>query len=204
MATDEVGHVHARQTREAFRKADDVLRQTVQAVSDVITTAGDINVDFADIRAIMANTGEALMGIGEAKGPNRAIDAAKRAVQSELLENVVIDGARGLIVNITGPKNVTLAEVKEAMEFIHRNVSAEANVKFGQAYDETLEDTIRITVIATGFPSRKLRPHAKKTKRDFDSLTMDPMTPSLNSTPNPAPEEWLKPAYLRLKTRKLK
>ena len=144
-------------TDQAFHIADDVLRQAVQAITDVITTAGEINVDFADVRSIITNAGEALMGIGRAEGPNRAIEAAKQAINSPMLENVVIDGARGVLVNITGSRSVRFMEIKEAMRFIHAAVSPEAHVFFGQAFEEGLEDHIKVTVIATGFPSRTSR-----------------------------------------------
>lgn len=144
-------------TADAFRLADDVLRQAVQSITDVITTAGEINVDFADARAIMSSAGEALMGIGQAEGANRAMAAAKQAIYSPLLENVVIDGARGVLVNITGSRSVRFVEIKEAMRFIHAVVSPEAHVYYGQAFDESLQDKIKITVIATGFPARNAR-----------------------------------------------
>ncbi len=144
-------------TTEAFRMADDVLRQAVQAITDVITTAGEINVDFADVRSIMTAAGEALMGIGEADGPTRSMEAAKSAIYSPLLENVVIDGAKGVLVNITGSRNVRFVEIKEAMRFIHAVVSPEAHVFYGQSFDETLGDKIKVTVIATGFPQRNGR-----------------------------------------------
>ncbi|MBI2070272.1 MAG: cell division protein FtsZ [Elusimicrobia bacterium] len=144
-------------TDQAFRMADDVLRQAVQAITDVITTAGEINVDFADVRSIMTSAGEALMGIGVCEGPNRAVEAAKTAIDSPLLENVIIDGARGVLVNITGSRSVRFVEIKEAMRFVHSVVSPEAHVFYGQAFDESLENRIKVTVIATGFPQKNGR-----------------------------------------------
>src|SRR6185369_5922733 len=132
----------------AFRMADDVLRKSIQSISDVITRAGQINMDLNDIRAIMKDAGEALIGLGEASGTGRAIKAAKAAIHSPLLENVVMDGAQGLIVNITGRKStLRMAEIAEVMASIKGAASPEAKIKFGTVYDETLEDAIRITVI---------------------------------------------------------
>lgn len=187
-------------SHEAFRRADDVLRQAVQAISDLITTAGDINVDFADIRTVMRSAGEALMGIGEASGLHRALEAARMAVQSPLLENVTITGAKGAVVNITGDRSVTLAEIKEAMDFIHASVSPEAHVFYGQAYDDGLHEKLKITVIATGFPPRKHQSWARGAivgARDLPEMKAEKV-PAAGS-----PEDWLKPAYLRLKPRKL-
>ena len=199
-------------SHEAFRRADDVLRQAIQSISDLITTAGDINVDFADIKAIMSSAGEALMGIGEASGPNRALEAAKLAVRSPLLENVVIDGARRVIVSISGNKNnMTLAEIKAAMEYIHHTASSEANVKHGQSYDEKMADRIKVTVIATGFPPRKGRPlSGELLVKDKPAWgRRESGAPSDVPEPRPStggftPEEWLRPAYLRIKAKKLK
>lgn len=141
--------------QEAFQIADDVLRQAVQAISDVITRPGEINVDFADVRTIMAGAGEALMGLGFGEGPGRTLQAAQKAITSPLLENVTIDGAKGVLVNITGSKDLTLFEVNEAMTLIHESVSPEANVFFGQAFDDSLEERVKITVIATGLLARR-------------------------------------------------
>ena len=135
---------------EAFKMADDILRQGVQGISDLISVPGYINLDFADIKTIMTNTGMAHMGIGRASGENRAEDAAKQAIQSPLLETS-IEGARGVIINITGSKNVGLHEVNTAAELVQRSVDPEANIIYGQAIDETLDEDIVITVIATGF-----------------------------------------------------
>lgn len=143
---------------EAFRKADDVLRQAIQSITDVITIPGEINVDLNDIKAIMADAGEAHMGIGEGTGPHRAMEAAKQAVHSTLLENVSIEGSKGMLVNfISDRKTLTHSEIKQAMEFISRKVSPEAKIKYGQAYDDSLGDRLRVTVIATGFPPRRSR-----------------------------------------------
>ena len=142
-------------TLEAFHVADDVLRQSMQAISDVITTHGLVNVDFADVRSIMANSGEALMGMGTGAGPERAVTAARQAVESPLLENVSIEGAKGVLVNITGNKNVTMFEVREVMDFISMATSPQSHVFYGQVFDESLEDKLKVTVMATGFSHEK-------------------------------------------------
>ena len=135
---------------EAFKMADDVLRQGVQGISDLIAIPGLVNLDFADVKTIMLNTGMAHMGIGRASGENRAEDAAKQAIQSPLLETS-IEGARGVIINITGGVNLGLHEVNTAAELVQRSVDPEANIIFGAVIDESLDEDIVITVIATGF-----------------------------------------------------
>lgn len=135
---------------EAFRIADDVLRQGVQGISDLIAVPGLINLDFADVKTIMSNTGSALMGIGQATGENRAADAARKAISSPLLETS-IEGAKGVLLNITGGTNLTLFEVNEAAGIIAEAADPEANIIFGAVIDEDLKDEIRVTVIATGF-----------------------------------------------------
>jgi cell division protein FtsZ len=135
---------------EAFRMADDVLRQGVQGISDLIAVPGLVNLDFADVKTIMLNTGMAHMGIGRASGENRAEDAAKQAIQSPLLETS-IEGARGVIINITGGDDLGLHEVNTAAELVQRSVDPEANIIFGTVTDPSMEDEIQITVIATGF-----------------------------------------------------
>ena len=135
---------------EAFKMADDVLRQGVQGISDLISVPGLINLDFADIKTVMLNTGMAHMGIGRASGENRAEDAAKEAIQSPMLESSV-EGARGVIINITGGPDLGLQEANTAAELVQRSVDPEANIIFGVVTDESLGDEIQITVIATGF-----------------------------------------------------
>ena len=135
---------------EAFKMADDILRQGVQGISDLISVPGLINLDFADVKTIMLNTGMAHMGIGRASGENRAEDAAKEAIQSPLLETS-IEGARGVIINITGGPDLGLQEANTAAELVQRSVDPEANIIFGVVTDESLGDEIQITVIATGF-----------------------------------------------------
>lgn len=139
---------------DAFKIADDVLRQGVQGISDLITVPGLINLDFADVRTIMTNAGSALMGIGRASGDDRAIKAAKQAVSSPLLE-ASIEGAKGILLNITGSSNLGLFEVNEAAEIIAEAADQEAMIIFGAVIDETLQDEIRVTVIATGFEGER-------------------------------------------------
>lgn len=139
---------------EAFRIADDVLRQGVQGISDLIAVPGLINLDFADVKTIMRNTGSALMGIGTATGENRAADAARKAISSPLLETS-IEGAQGVLLNITGGQNLTLFEVNEASEIIAEAADPEANIIFGAVIDDSLKEEVRVTVIATGFDQQK-------------------------------------------------
>lgn len=136
--------------QEAFRVADDILRQGVQGISDIITVPGLVNVDFADVRAVMADAGSALMGIGVGSGKSRSREAAMTAISSPLLESS-IDGARGVVFNITGGHDLTLHEVNSAAEIIYEAVDPNANIIFGAVIDDRLQGEVRITVIATGF-----------------------------------------------------
>ena len=136
---------------ESFRLVDDVLLQAVQGISDIITVPGLINVDFADVKAIMEGMGIALMGTGSATGDNRALEATQRAISSPLLEEASIEGAKGLLVNVSGGTDLTLFEVNEAMSIIHDSADPDANIIFGAVLDERLENEMKITVIATGF-----------------------------------------------------
>ncbi len=136
--------------------ADDVLRQGVQGISDLIAVTGTVNLDFADVKTIMKDTGMAHMGIGRASGENRAEDAAKQAVQSPLLETS-IEGARGVIINITGGEDLGLHEVNTAAELVQRSVDPEANIIFGTVTDPNMGEDIQITVIATGFEKPEAR-----------------------------------------------
>jgi len=148
---------------EAFKEADDVLRQGVQGISDIITIPGIINVDFADIKSIMTNAGSALMGIGVASGDHRAVDAAQAAIASPLLETK-IDGARAALINITGGTDLTLAEVHEATELISQATDADdANIIFGIVQDPTMQNEVRITVLATGFSQQYTAPSRLQT-----------------------------------------
>ncbi|HAG08148.1 MAG TPA: cell division protein FtsZ [Desulfotomaculum sp.] len=141
---------------EAFRIADDVLRQGVQGISDLIAVPGLINLDFADVKTIMKDTGSALMGIGVAKGENRAAEAAKVAISSPLLETSV-EGAKGVLLNITGGTSLTLFEVNGAAEIIFQAADPEANIIFGAVIEENMEEEVRVTVIATGFDQKRVK-----------------------------------------------
>lgn len=139
---------------DTFKMADEVLLQAVKGISDLITIPGLINLDFADVRTIMGEMGMALMGTGVATGENRAMEAAKKAISSPLLENVSINGATGIIINITGPADMTLFEVNEASKMVQQEAHEDANIIFGAVIDKKKEDTLRVTVIATGFSKR--------------------------------------------------
>src|SRR3954463_11358464 len=141
---------------EAFRAADDVLRQGVQGITDLITTPGLINLDFADVRTIMADAGSALMGVATSGGENRASEAAKHAISSPLLEESV-DGATGILLNITGGRDIGLFEINEAAEIVQGAADANANIIFGSVLDEAQGEEVRVTVIATGFDHGRAR-----------------------------------------------
>jgi cell division protein FtsZ len=141
---------------ESFRVADDILRQAVQGISDIITIPGIINRDFADVKAIMAGMGYAVMGTATASGDGRATEAAQRAIASPLLEAGAIDGARGILINITGSSSLKLAEVNEASMIIQNAAHEDANIIFGAVLDEKMKDDVKITVIATGFKTDHL------------------------------------------------
>jgi cell division protein FtsZ len=146
---------------ESFRIADDILRQGVQGISDIITIPGIINRDFADVKTIMARMGYAVMGTATASGPNRTMEAAQRAIASPLLEAGAIDGARGILINITGSASLKLAEVQHACTIIQSAAHDDANIIFGAVMDEKMKDSVKITVIATGFrevPRSQRRP----------------------------------------------
>lgn len=195
-------------TSDAFRKADDVLRQAVQSISDLITEPGTINMDLNDIKAVMTGAGEALIGIGEASGRDRGLDAARQAVNSPLLENVTVDGAKGLLVNVVGPRSMTMAEFTAVGDFFHAAVSPDAKIKVGQSYDDSLIDKLRVTVIATGFPRRG----TNRTHATLGRLTNGiqapggprPMGPKTPASPLASQDDLSKPAFMRWKVRKLK
>ena len=148
---------------EAFKEVDNVLRRGVQSISDLIAVVGLVNLDFADVKTIMLNQGMAHMGVGRASGENRAEDAAKEAIQSPLLETS-IEGAKGVIINITGGEDLGLHEVNTAAELVQRSVDPEANIIFGTVTDPSMQDEIQITVIATGF---------EKNENDISSIGVD-------------------------------
>ena len=139
---------------EAFRRADDILLQAVQGISNLITVPGIINLDFADVKSVMQGMGVALMGIGHGSGDGAAIKAMKAAIDSKLLEENSIKGARGALINITGSKDMPLDEIEDAISLIHEEADEEANIIFGTVFDESMEDSVKITVIATGFDNK--------------------------------------------------
>jgi cell division protein FtsZ len=136
---------------DAFKVADDVLRQAIQGIADVITTTGHVNVDFADVRTVMAHTGRAVMGMGRARGANRAVEAAHKAINSPLLEDGTVEGAKGVLLNITGGADLSLHEVDEAASIIKEAADEEANIIVGQVINQEIGDELVVTVIATGF-----------------------------------------------------
>lgn len=160
---------------EAFREADNVLRQGVQGISDLIAVPGLINLDFADVKTIMSNQGTALMGIGVAKGPHRAVEAAKKAISSPLLETS-INGAQGVLMNITGGSNLSLYEVQEAADIVASAADKELNMIFGSIINESLKEEIMITVIATGFVE-----YDRTSKTQSPTITKEGRTPSSRS-----------------------
>src|SRR5438132_1144209 len=160
---------------ESFRVADDILRQGVQGISDIITIPGIINRDFADVKAIMAGMGYAVMGTATARGERRAVDAATRAIASPLLEEGAIDGARGILINITGSSTLKLTEVNEASTIIQNAAHEDANIIFGAVQDEKMKDEVKITVIATGF------------RADSQAKRERPVTAAIANTRNAVP-----------------
>jgi len=149
--------------KEAFKKADDILYHAVRGISDLIIIPGLINLDFADVKNVMSNMGLALMGTGIASGDNRAVEAVQRAISSPLLEDNSIQGARGVLLNITGGSDMSLYEVNEASTLIQAEVDESANIIFGMVIDESMGNDIRITVIATGFEDASRRRRYRKT-----------------------------------------
>jgi len=146
---------------EAFQPADDILYHGVASLSDLVSLPGLVNVDFADIRAVMNSKGEALLGFGEARGEKRALEASQLALANPLLEDKSIKGARGALVNITGPKDLTLNEVNEVMDIIHREADDDAQIIFGAGMDERLENLVKVTIVATGLEARGEEREAK-------------------------------------------
>ena len=151
---------------EAFKKADEVLLHAVQGISDLITVRGLVNVDFADVRTIMSDRGMALMGTGNASGPSRAMEAAEMAISSPLLEDVSIEGATGILINVTGGVDMTLAEINEAMSLIEGAAHEDANIIFGNVIEEDMRDELMVTVIATGFDRSR-----RSNRSDYSEMT---------------------------------
>lgn len=157
--------------KQAFLLADDVLRQGVQGISELITEPGEINIDFADVRTVMKGKGDAIMGIGIGEGANRAIDAARLAVNNPLLENAKIDGAKSVLVNLTAGDGLTLTEYQDVVELITENCDSDALIIAGQAYNPDLGDKVQVTVVATGFKQEAITidmPEYEKPKKRFD------------------------------------
>ena len=181
--------------KDSFRIADDVLRQGVQGISDVIVVPGLINCDFADVKTIMKNTGYAHMGSGHASGENKAEEAARAAISSPLLETS-IDGAKGVLVNITGGPNMSLIEASQAASLVQEHVDPDANLIFGAVIDESLKDEIKVTVIATGFASNEVFrdhfniPHFSAPKKEIEKPVAEPIeAPSFMQAEAPKKKE---------------
>jgi cell division protein FtsZ len=167
---------------ESFRIADDILRQGVQGISDIITIPGIINRDFADVKTIMAGMGYAVMGTASASGPKRTIEAAQKAIASPLLEAGAIDGARGILINITGSLSLKLAEVQQACSIIQSAAHEDANIIFGAVMDEKMKDAVKITVIATGFrEARPARHRPLETHTSFSSSSSSSHAAAMNN-----------------------
>ncbi|MGJ7922482.1 cell division protein FtsZ [Neobacillus sp. LXY-4] len=198
---------------EAFREADNVLRQGVQGISDLIAVPGLINLDFADVKTIMSSKGSALMGIGIASGENRATEAAKKAISSPLLETS-IDGAQGVLMNITGGTNLSLYEVQEAADIVATASDQEVNMIFGSVINENLKDEIVVTVIATGFNEEVVQPkmvrpafgqikpglNSMKREPKREEIQQEPVRPS--QTPQQAEDTLDIPTFLRNRNRR--
>ncbi len=142
---------------EAFKKADEILYHAAKGISDIIVGQGIINLDFADVRTIMSETGMALMGTGISSGENRSVEAAQKAISSPLLEDISIEGARGLLINVTGGENMTLNEINEATTLVQKEAHEEANIIWGMVIDQAMREEIRVTVIATGFGKAEVK-----------------------------------------------
>jgi len=187
---------------DAFKRADEVLLNAVQGISDLITVHGLVNVDFADVRTIMSEQGMALMGTGRSTGARRAIDAMQSAISSPLLEDVTLDGATGLLVNITGGPNLTLHEVNEAISMAQAASDPDANIIFGSVVDDALGDEVKITVIATGFQGRDAQ-RTRPVQVPVQAVAPPPARRAPPPAPAPAPapvEPRKEPAPIRLAT----
>ena len=191
---------------EAFRIADDVLRQAVQGISDLITVPGMVNVDFADVKTVMENMGMALMGTGTATGEHRAVEAAQKAISNPLLEEQSIQGARAILINVTGGEDLTLAELHEACRIVQQAADDDANIIFGLVQDGAMQEQVKVSVIATGFdapaaPRRTaIQPPAERTRIP---LVEDPLPedsgfgPNLMNGRNPKDDFFEIPTFLR-------
>ncbi len=176
--------------QQAFKTADSVLTKGTRAISDLITIPGLINLDFADIKTVMANAGSALMGVGEAEGENKASEAVQAAIYSPLLE-VSVDGARGILINIVGGADLTMAEIEEAAHTITVKAAPDSNIIFGASIDPSLKNRMKITVIATGFDESHQRIYGQVKKPVFtpQSIIHTPTTPSNTTAPQPLDQD---------------
>jgi len=187
---------------EAFKVADDVLRQAIQGIADVITTTGHVNVDFADVRTVMSHTGRAVMGMGVARGTNRAIEAAQKAICSPLLEEGSVEGARGVLLNITGGPNMSLHEIEEAATIVQQTADPEANIIVGQVINPDMGDDLVVTVIATGFereePSAPVpMPSARTSRTGQQAMTGAGQTMGERSYAERPLKDFDRPTFLR-------
>lgn len=190
---------------EAFKTADDVLRQAVQGISDLITVPGLVNVDFADVKTVMSHMGRAVMGMGISRGNNRAVEAAQKAITSPLLEDGSIEGARGVLINITGGPDLSLHEITEASSIIRNSAAEDANIIFGSVINEALKEDVIITVIATGFDHEAAVEEARPAAAGVASRPVAHAVerPAFirkvvgSSTVSSEDEDWDVPAFLR-------
>jgi cell division protein FtsZ len=183
---------------DAFKVADDVLRQAIQGIADIITTTGHVNVDFADVRTVMTYTGRAVMGMGVARGPNRALEAAQKAISSPLLEEGNVQGARGVLLNITGGSTLSLHEVDEASSIIKEAADAEANIIVGQVINPDLDDDLIITVVATGFDREEPVMAAVQSERSKAAVRgAAPLASTRHAAVDASPQNLVRPTFLR-------
>ncbi len=187
--------------QDAFKMADDILRQAVQGISDLITKPGLINLDFADVKSIMKGMGMAFMGTGIASGESRAVDGAQKAISSPLLIDTSIEGARGVLINITGGKDLTLHEVSKASQLIHRLAHPDANIVFGTVIDNGMKEMVKVTVIATGFDASEEKEvithdrYAIPRKPTPPPFQVDTDTPPFLFEPKGSPSLWEPPVW---------
>jgi len=185
---------------EAFKEADNILHRGVQSISDIITQHGIINVDFADVKTIMKDAGNAFMGVGVASGPDKAKTAAQKAVSSPLLEDVSMDGATKVLVNITGGTNLTMYETEQIMTIINSSISPDANIIFGAVFNEKLEDVVKVTVITAGFaPGKKDSRRREMGSESLNRRRTDRPMDAISTEDIPSQEQMNIPAFLRKK-----
>src|ERR1700677_1803245 len=187
---------------DTFKKADEVLLQATQGIADLINIRGLINLDFADIKTVMANKGMALMGTGKASGENRAVEAATAAISSPLLENVSIDGATGIIINVTGGPDLTMFEVNEASTLITEAAHEDAEIIFGAVIDDTIRDEVRVTVIATGFGREEKTTFAEQVSQMHamsaaETASQTIQAPQSSQPQHSMPASWPQPPTIR-------